>query len=167
MAKKPRENLVWNAQVRQMMLDGESEISAFTHVAACDPSDAHKVLDKLVGRSTHAPTTEISTWAVTAIAKAWNRYVAAGGDLSLGQAFNLESTVRGGHDSLQRDARRRESFDLSVLVEDLIDQGLSKTKAIETVAASHNRTPAQLTKALKHPTKAELENLRRMNARNR
>lgn len=149
MAKKQRENLVWNAQFKQLWLEGESEIAAFEHIAAMDPSEAHAALDK-------AETVEISTWAVTVLANGWKRYIAAGGKLPLGKAFNLEANRQGDHHSLNRNEVNRKTFALAVKVQDLIDQGVSKTRAIRLVAEANGRSVAQLTKALRPPTSAQI-----------
>lgn len=148
MAKKPRENLVYNVQVRQSMLDGQNELAAFQHLA--------KLAALLAPNKNSAPPVNVSAWTVAVLAKGWDRYVSANGELTLGQAFGLESNQGGGHRSVTRNARYEENLDLAHAVEDLMDKSHSKTAAIAIVAAANNRTVEQLTKALRRPTASEL-----------
>jgi len=157
MAKKDRENLVWNVHVRQMMLDGHFEFAAFNSLAAAFKKDVEEnVLEKLIPGSGSADNVSVPTWAARELVAAWRRYNDANGSLRLGQAFNLESTTSGAHRSLARNQRYDDWLDLAFAVEELIDQAHSKTSAIKIVAAANNRTVDQLTKALRRPTPSEL-----------
>ena len=163
MRKKARENLIWNVQMRQFLLDGNDEFVAFNYLTSAFENDVeNNVLAKLIPGSGQPSHVRVPTFAVNYLVAAWRRYVAANPSLTLGQAFNLEGTQAGAHRSLGRNRRHDKWFDLAVAVEALIDQSHSKTAAIKIVAEANNCTADQLRKALRRPNAAEIaEGIRR------
>lgn len=135
--------------MRQSLLDGESEIAAFERIAK---------LAKSMGkvRSNSAPV-EVSAWIVSVLAQGWERYQAADGSLTLGQAFQLEGNRSGGHKSLGRNKRLERYWDMAEAVERLMQDGHSKSAAIAIVAADNGKTADQLRKALNPLSQEELD----------
>lgn len=156
MARKARDEPTLNVLMRQSLLDGESEIAAFKRIAK---------LAKSMGkvRSNSAPV-EVSAWIVSVLAQGWERYEAADGSLTLGQAFQLEGNRSGGHKSLGRINRLEKYWDMAVAVERLMQDGHSKSAAIAIVASDNGKTADQLRKALDSPSLEELEALAKRKA---
>lgn len=135
--------------MRQSLLDGESEIAAFEQIVK---------LAKSIGkvRGSSAPV-EVSAWTISILARGWERYQAADGSLTLGQAFQLEGNRSGGHKSLGRNKRLEKYWDMAFAVERLMQDGHSKSAAIAIVAPKYNKTADQLRKALDPPSQEELD----------
>lgn len=146
--RKAKEEFTLNVLIRQSLVEGGNEIAAFERVAK---------LAKAIGKiRSNSPPVELPAWTVSILAEGWERYKAAKGELPLGKAFHLEGEASGSHKSLVRDNRLEAYWEMAYSVEKFMDEGHSKTAAIEIVALQNGKTPDQLRKALKPLSSDEL-----------
>lgn len=153
MSRKSKSNLIWNAHIKQLRVEGERVIAAFNALqASLVEAERPSVVATIIGMDTKEPeAVSVPYWAIKALAERWKEYEGSKESPSLGQVFGLEGVGRGRHKSLGLYKRRDFYVGCAIEVQHLRDNGVAESKAIEVVAMKHGIETAALRKALMRP----------------
>lgn len=158
MPKKKDENLIWNAHVKQVRLEGEQVISAFETLRQIyEKAQKPGAVQALIGKEDWKPPEEVKIpmWALKPLVEAWCQYEGTKDSPTLGQIFGLEGKGQGKRKSLGQHKRIDKEVNAAVRVTSLIENGLSKTKAIGIAAEECGITSDALKKALASPNQGK------------
>lgn len=153
MSEKPSSSLIWNAHVKQLLVEGQRVIAAFeTLQFSLAEAQKPSLVGRVIGIDQEEPeTAAVPVWALREIVERWSEYEGTQGSPSLGQVFGLEGSGRGKHKSMGRYRRLDAYVTDAYEVEQLINNGVSKTEAIDTIARERGIEPEALRKALTRP----------------
>lgn len=153
MIDEPKTSLVWNAEIRRLLLEGQPVIAAFkTLKFILSEAGRPDAVGLLISQKTEEPeTAAVPLWALQELVERWNKYEGTNDSLSFGQVFGLEGSGGGKHKTLARHMRMDGYVGHAIEVTKLVENGTVKTQAIEIVAHKHGIEPDALRKALEPP----------------
>ncbi len=153
--------IIWNASVKQMIADGYPIISAFEiSTYALKEAETPTPVSVLISGSSQKlkpETVEVRYDDLKLVIEGWEKYKASNAELELGKAMGLEGIGRGIHKAVRVAKTNYRNVTLAVHVTQLMEEGHSKTKAIEAIAKENGMSVDAVRKAIGPPDQKKLK----------